>query len=669
MTATNQTAETGTTLFIPLNRLKKSPRNARTTPHPKADIEALAASIAAKGLLQNLVVEPERKEDGTETGYYLVTIGEGRRLAHLLCAKRKEIRKTEPVRCILDVAHNAHEISLAENVIRSAIHPADQFEAFAKLHNEEGMAAEDIAARFGVTPTVVRQRLKLGAVAPALMQAYRDEELNLDQLTAFAITDDHGRQEQVWSELPPFNRSRDAILRALSEGQVSSDDRRTVFIGAEAYEAAGGVIVRDLFDAEGGGFFADAALLNRLVREKLATEAAKIQAEGWKWVQVEPEFNYEMASGMRRVHPEAMPLSEADQVKLDALQEQYQTFCDDHDGDDAPETMAEALRFEQEIDALTGREQYRPEDLAVAGAFVSLDRDGEVHIERGFVRPEDWKAKAVTDGETGRDADGGTAKEEGAKPLSEKLVAELTAYRTAGLRNALAQNPAVALTAVVHALAASTLYRQQSTASSLEIKAVSASLVTHALDINESPAGRALEARHEGWVQRLPAWAEELWDFVAGLDTATQLELLAHCASLTLNALKRPKQRSEPAAAAHADVLAQTLGLDMTTTWSPTVASYFGRVSKERILEAVSEGVSAEAAANIAGMKKQAMAEAAAQRLAGTGWLPQLLRTGSAIAPASAARTGHVSASRQAPQRRAPGSAYPRTPRERGTCS
>src|SRR5258708_33050589 len=84
-----QTAETANTLYVPLNRLKKSPRNARKTPHPKADIEALAASIAAKGLLQNLEVEPERDGDGKETGYYLDTIGESRRLAPLLRRKHK----------------------------------------------------------------------------------------------------------------------------------------------------------------------------------------------------------------------------------------------------------------------------------------------------------------------------------------------------------------------------------------------------------------------------------------------------------------------------------------------------------------------------------------------------------------------------------------------------
>jgi ParB family chromosome partitioning protein len=100
---------------------------------------------------------------------------------------------------------------------------------------------------------------------------------------------------------------------------------------------------------------------------------------------------------------------------------------------------------------------------------------------------------------------------------------------------------------------------------------------------------------------------------------AGQVSLLAHCASLAVNAIHLPKQPTETEASAHADMLAQTLALDMAATWTPTVASYFGRVSKDHIIEAVREGVSAEAATNIAGMKKQAMAEAAEQRLAGTG--------------------------------------------------
>lgn len=108
----------GSEIFIPLNKLKKSPKNARKTPHTEAAIEAYAASIAAKGILQNLVVEPELDSEGADTGFYFVTIGEGRRLAQLLRAKRKQIKKTEPIRCIIDTANDPHEISLDENVTR-----------------------------------------------------------------------------------------------------------------------------------------------------------------------------------------------------------------------------------------------------------------------------------------------------------------------------------------------------------------------------------------------------------------------------------------------------------------------------------------------------------------------------------------------------------------------
>ena len=160
----------GVEIFVPLAKLKKSPRNARKVPHGEAAIEALAASIQHKGLIQNLVIEPETKEDGTPTGNYLVTAGEGRRLAMLLRAKRKQIKKSEPVRCWLDTANDPSEISLDENVTRTPMHPADQFERFRELADGKGWGAEEIGARFGVSAGVVKQRLRLGAVSPKLLQ-------------------------------------------------------------------------------------------------------------------------------------------------------------------------------------------------------------------------------------------------------------------------------------------------------------------------------------------------------------------------------------------------------------------------------------------------------------------------------------------------------------------
>jgi ParB family chromosome partitioning protein len=612
-------------VFVPLSRLKKSPKNVRKVPHTKADIKAFAASIGALGMLQYPVVEPELGPRGKPTGNYLVNAGEGRRLAQLLRVKRKEIRPDEPIRCILDTEHSATEISLAENAIRSDMHPCDQYEAFAKLHSEEGKSAEDIAARFGVTATVVRQRLKLGAVSPKLRALYRKGEMNLDQLSAFAITEDHERQERVWRELPAFNRRRDNILHALSEGQVRSDDRRAVFVGSKAYEQAGGSIIRDLFDAEGGGFFADAELLNGLVREKLQRHADKVAAEGWRWVVAEPEFDHEASAAMRRVYAKPVPLSKTERQRLRKLETRYDALCDKYPHSDVPAGDAEKLgRIEAAIEVLR-REEYKAREVALAGAFVSLAGDGSVRVERGFVRSEDEpesKTKA-------KDQKNPSAKDaDGVAPLSEKLVAELTAYRTSALRNELAQHPATALIALVHTLALATFF-ERSEGSCLEITPKSAWLSGHAPGIDESVAEKQIAERHTAWAKRLPQKPEALWTFIHGLSEDERSGLLAHCVSLTVNAIRAPRQSTDESEA-HAAVLAREVGLDMTAYWQPTATSYFGRVSKERIVEAVRDGASKEAAENIVRLKKPAMAEAAETALAGKGWLPALLAANAA---------------------------------------
>jgi ParB family chromosome partitioning protein len=443
MTAHTET-EARKLVTIPLDKLKKSSKNVRKIPHTKADIASLAASIAALGMLQYPVVEPELGPRGKPTGSYLVNAGEGRRLAQCLRAKRKEISPDAPIPCLLDTEHNATEISLAENAIRADMHPADQYEAFAKLHAEHGMSAEDIAARFGVTASVVRQRLKLGAVNPKLIALYRKGEMSLDQLSAFAITEDHARQQEVWNNLPRFNRNREAILRALSEGQVRSIDPRALFVGSEDYRKAGGTIIRDLFDPEGGGFFADAALLDRLAREKLQGWADSVAKEGWRWVVADLELDREAAADMRRVYAKPVKLSVKERKQLRKLEHRYDALCEKYADEDPPAAEAAKLvRIETAIEALR-REEYDRQDLARAGAFVTLAQDGSLRVERGYVRAED-EAKT-------KNANGKAEKAEGPPPLSEKLLAELSAHRTSALRNELAKRPDTALLALLHAL-------------------------------------------------------------------------------------------------------------------------------------------------------------------------------------------------------------------------
>jgi ParB family chromosome partitioning protein len=160
----------------------------------------------------------------------------------------------------------------------------------------------------------------------------------------------------------------------------------------------------------------------------------------------------------------------------------------------------------------------------------------------------------------------------------------------------------------------------------LDIRPASVNLAGHADGIEDTAAGKTLADRHAAWAADLPRDVADLWGFIVGLDQASVMALFAHCASLTINAVKQPWER-KPRAHETADKLATALALDMTAHWTPTMRTYLGRVTKAHIAAAVREAVSDEAADRIAGMKKQPMAEAAEQLLAGTGWLPSLMRT------------------------------------------
>ncbi|MGA0606582.1 ParB/RepB/Spo0J family partition protein [Phenylobacterium sp. VNQ135] len=631
--------ESGAVIDIPLNKLKKSPKNARKTPHTEAAIEALAASIAAKGMLQAPVVEPEVGEDGEPTGFWLVTIGEGRRLAMLLRARRKEVRKAEPVRCVVDTCNDAHEISLDENVTRSDMHPADQFEAFRRLAEERGLSAEEIGARFGVSAHVVRQRLRLGAVSPRLLSIYREGGLTLDQLMAFAVSEDHERQEQVYEQLS-WNRSAALIRRAMTEAKVPAGDRRAVFVGAEAYAEAGGTILRDLFTEDGGGWFEDVALLDRLASEKLEAVATEVRArEGWKWATA--SLDYPHGHGLRRVYPHPVERSEAEKAQIAALSEEYDALVSEWDAvEDLPaEVEARFKEIDAALDAFGDGMGYDPEEVARGGVFVILGHDGQMRLERGLIRPEDEpvpelepesEPAAEPSGEAPDQPAPDEEAEDEAAPLSERLVLELTAYRTLGLREAVAADATLALSALAHALALRTFYPPYDQPSCVEVKLVSAYLDGHAPGLSDSPAARRMAERHDAWASRLPRESGEVWAFVIGLPTSDLLDLLAHCAALGINAVRNPVDR-RAGAWDHADKLATAAGLDMTRVWTPTAQSYFGRVTKARIVEAVAEGAGEAAAERLTGLKKSEMAEAAEQALAGTGWLPTLLRTAPAV--------------------------------------
>jgi len=672
-TAIQKIASLGNTRDIPFNKLVLSQSNVRRV-KGNVSIEDLAESIAHRGLLQNLNVRPVVNAEGQETGLFEVPAG-GRRFRALeLLVRAKRLAKTAPVACNLREAGSpisAEEDSLAENTHREDLHPLDQFRAFQVLV-ERGLGVEDIAARFFVSPQVVRQRLKLASVAPKLLDVYAEDGMTLDLLMAFTVSADHARQEQVWEALARQNyREPYQVRRALTEGAVRASDKRAQFVGVGAYEGAGGIVLRDLFQTDDGGWLQDPALLDMLAVEKLREEAQAVAAEGWKWVEVAIGFPHGHDRALRRLHA-APVLTDEEQATYDALQTEYgkieETCSDSPDG--LPDEVDQRLGdIGAALDVFHNRRpSFEPADLARAGAFVGIDGAGNLKVERGFVRPEDEapivepEVPASDGGEemtatsyahasgamppvqravtaVGGASDPEPAEEdEGVKPLPERLLAELTAHRTLALRDAVASSPHVAVTALLHKLVSDTFQRVSASGGCLEVSVRHVFFPAQADNLKDSASAKAIDERQKAWAADLPLGDDQaLWDWLDVLDEASRSALLAHCVSFGVNALVEKVDRYGGAGLSQhalerrigqADRLAVAAGLDMADAgWTPTVGNYLGRVTKGRILEAVREAKGAQAAQLIDHLKKGDMAKEAERLLADTGWVPEPLRT------------------------------------------
>jgi ParB family chromosome partitioning protein len=646
---------------IPFSKLVLSQSNVR---HVKAgvSIEEMAESITRHGLIQSLHVRPVLDGDGNETGMFEVPAGGRRYRALELLVKQKRLAKNAPVPCVIGDANSdilIDEVSLVENMERAPLHPLDQFRAFQAMR-DKGMTEEAIAAAFFVSVTVVKQRLRLTSVSPTLLEIYADDGMTLEQLMAFTVSPDHARQEQVWDAVKDsWQKEPYQIRRMLTETAVRASDKRAVFVGVDAYEAAGGIMLRDLFQSDDGGWLQDPALLDRMVAEKLKAAADEVAEEGWKWIEVAVSFPYGHDHGLRKLSGTTVDLTDEERATREALREEYDRIEAEYsDADELPDEIDQRLgEIEQALESFENRPvSYDPADIATAGAFVSLDANGSLSIDRGYVRAED-EPQAEPDGEAsegdqpdtpavqraviiigGKPAEPEDDEEDGIKPLPERLVIELTAHRTLALRNALAEHPHVAMTMLLHKLL-SDIFIHTNPSGCLEANVRHIFFSAQSEELKDSPSAQAVNDRHERWGDHIPADDEALWAWLTDLDDGTRMELLALCVSYGVNALfERPNPYSGSGVSQHgldvrlaqADRLARATGMDMVAAgWKPMVSNYLGRVTKPRILEAVREGAGERAAQLIDHMKKGDMAKEAERLLSDSGWLPEPLRLAS----------------------------------------
>lgn len=599
------------TLTIPLSKLTLWSGNVRKT-GAREGIAELAASIAAHGLIQPLLVRKANR------GYEIIA---GQRRFHALksLAKAGKVAKNCAVACTLarDTVE-ATELSLAENVVRAPMHPADQFEAFRKLI-DDGDSVADVAARFGVNDTLVTKRMKLGRLSPVILAAYREGEIGLEEAQAFALVDDHDAQERVLAELSSWRLNAQAIRRALTDGEVPTSDKRMRFIGVEAYQTAGGTIRRDLFSDDDTAYAQDAALLEALVTQKLADIAKTVGGEGWKWIEVMSDVDYSAFSSQHRFYPERDDLPDEAQTELDALAAEYDSLVDSDDEADA-DRLAE---IEARIDDLESTSATWPaRTLAVAGAVVSLAYDGEVRIERGLVRKEDAKLAAQL--AAGEEVSAPTAKPE----FSSGLIESLTAHKSAALSAVLCTHPDVALAAIVHTLLLRAFYPGHGDDSCLKLSIGSAALPKSITP--ESCNGlSALHAAIKALRVRLPIDAADLWHWCLYQPQSDLLATLAVLAGASLDAVQRKADCADCPRLKHTDELANAVALDMTGWFTPTAENYFSRVSRAQILTAIDEAKGSHAP-TLEKLKKSELAERAEKLLFGTAWLPAPIRAANA---------------------------------------
>ena len=641
----------GDLVLIPLSRLGPSAFNLRKS--GGEDVGELAALIKAQGLLQNLVVHPDETKRGKSTGDYGVAAG-GRRLRALgLLAKAGDIPLDKDILCRLITRDTAIAASVAENSGRAAMSVADTVTAFAEMI-AAGAGVEDVAVCFGITPLTVQRRLKLAKVSPVLFELFRQDKINLDQLMALAITDDHAAQERVWNSTPSYNRNASGLRRLLLGREIdAATDPLAKFVGIPAYEAAGGVVVRDLFEDAGSGYITDAELLQRLAIERLTERAQTFKADGWAWTEARTSFDHSERQGFgvasmnqRAPTPEQQAardaLLTAKEEANKGLEDLYRADEVSEDSDDDPGfDSAKASTLEAEVEAINAKleklrhdlSEWTSDILAFAGVVVALDRNGEVIVHRGMVKPEDRKqaAKAAAAASAHRGTDGATIDigedaDQQASVNPESLVRKLTSHKTKALQVLMSDNVHVALAALAHTLVQQVVIGyaggMHRTVSALNLRAndCDSALKGVADDIEASRAWGALASRLDNWRARLPGDADRLLPWLIGQPQDTLLELLALCSALSVSAM------SGREADTTGDALAAAVGLDMADWWTPTASSYLAQVPKARIVEAVTEAVSIEKAAPLAKLKKGEAVAAAEALLQGTRWLPSPLR-------------------------------------------
>lgn len=621
--------------LVPLSALVlEEGENVRSTSSVTKDgIKQMAAMLESTGQISPLVVS--RREDGC----FSVHAG-GRRTRgfwHLRDQKKISADHMVEVREI-DATHGL-DISLIENISQEAMHPVDEFLAYKRLE-EKGYTPEGIAKAHGVKVLQVKRRMKLGEVHPDLLEQFREGKINLDQIMALASCDDQQRQLQAWTSLPVWQRNDQQIRQHLSEDEVKVDDDRVKLVGLDAYLKAGGSVRTDLFSEDGKGeLLTDVGLLEMLLADKLEATAEQLRSEGWAWVEILQSFGYEERQKIRGYPTTYLPETDKQASERQALEQQIsdkenavQALWDKDEEDEGDEAAIETLRNETEaleakVEALReSRVDLNGVDMLIAGAVVFVV-GSEIVVHKPMIRIEDMRKleKSSPSDTSGAAPTSGSRSEveQQAEGMSDRLITNLTAHRTAAVQASLISNQSVALASLAAHMARTTLVRGYSDG------CVKISLSTQMYTLRDasptfegSPAHKVLMAEHDALMALLPTESDDLLGFFLGQGLDVSLRVITYCSATTVNGVLGKNSTQDALAP-----LAAALSLDMRQWWEANQPNYLALVPKAKMIEAVVEAHGGPLAADgWDKLKKDEVLDRCTDSLKGTGWLPAILR-------------------------------------------
>jgi ParB family transcriptional regulator, chromosome partitioning protein len=623
-----------TMTMIPLNKLSLSPANVRKS-DSHLRIDELADSIAERGLLNNLVATANKKKKR----HFLVTAG-GRRLRAMnRLVERGTWNATEEVACnLLEGDASVHtEISLMENYQRMNMTPCDEIRAFKHFINE-GDDLDGVAKRFGETRRFIEGRLRLADLAEPVFAALDEGTITLDIAKAYASTASHDRQLMVWERFAqnPNHQNASTVRRLISEASLPSTSPIARFVGEAAYREKGGRIEGELFTTDGDKWL-DAEIAYGLATDKLQAFAVELAASaGLAWVRpvLGTQISYDDWRDLYRVVPEREPLSDEEVSRLQALQDELA----DVEGETEDEALSEeqhgALNERWEALAAKIRDiEIKPliltdEIKATSGCFVHLDSDGLPVVDPDYyteVAPKRRGAAATNGSGDAGSVQGGesgsvTPADPADKPLSQKLIDELSVQRRDILALNLAIHPALALDYAIFVMATGSLAHGRSDDGST----ISTSR-TSELHLPDYPASRAwqrfTEMRDEldlGWtehgttVERFQAFQQLGDDMKAAILAFT----VATTLKPSLGVATRSMFGTAQVIAIHEQLAAQ-MEIDSADWWRPTALNFFDRIGKAKLLGILHEVGGATLSSRHMSAKKGDIASSAERLFAG----------------------------------------------------